>query len=100
MMGRLRDSHGQRFRRDKCRDGTMPDRRTARELQPGDAATTDCERGYGVDGRLKTVTVTARREDCASQSGVMLRVTPTLKNNPPDEWFAAQWFAPVPTNVM
>jgi hypothetical protein len=78
----------------------MPGWRTARELQIGDAATTDYECGYGVGGRLKTVTVAARIEDRTSQSGVMFQVTPALKNNPPDAWFDADWFAPLTPNVL
>ncbi len=99
LMDRLRRYHGQRLERDRKRDGTMPGWRTARDLQPGDTATTDYECGYGVGGALKTVTVTARRDDRTSQSGVMLQVTPPLKNNPPDAWFDADWFSPVLPNV-
>ena len=91
--------HAQRLDRDRRRDEVMPGWRTARELQIGDSATTDYECGYGVVGKLKTVTVTGRTEDRTSQSGMMFQVTPALKNNAPDAWFDADWFAPVTPNV-
>ncbi len=99
MMERLHAAHSRRFDRERRRDATLHGWRTAHELQPGDAATTDYECGFGVGGRPKLVTVTARAEGCRSQSGVMFQVVPPLKNNPPDAWFDAEWFAPVTPNV-
>jgi hypothetical protein len=88
-----------RLERGRCRDDVMPGWRSARDLKIGDSVMTDYECGYGVGGNLKTVTVTGRIEDSASQSGVMFQVAPALKNNPPDAWFDADWFAPVTPNV-
>jgi hypothetical protein len=89
----------QRIGREHARDCIMPNWRGARDLTPGDAATTDYECGYGVGDILTTVIITARSEGGTSQSGVMFQVAPALKNNPPSAWFDAEWFAPVTPNV-
>ena len=53
LMGRrLRRYNWQWLERDRTRDSMMPGWRTARDLQPGDTATTDYECGYGVGGAL------------------------------------------------
>ena len=88
--------YSQRLKRERLRDQTLPGWRQGASLMPGDQAVTDYELGYAAGGALKNVLIVARREERCSQSGVLLQVSPALKNNLPGEWFDAEWFAPAP----
>ena len=59
-----------------------------RKLQVGDCTTTD----FNGAGTITQVTITARKENSGSQSGIMYQVSPRLKNSLPDAWFDSDWF--------
>ena len=63
--------------------------KSATNLQPGDKALTEYN-GRGTD----IVTITNRKEGI-SQSNVMFRVSPSLRNCGPHDWIDAAWFRPV-----
>lgn len=71
----------------------------SRLMQPGDWATTDYN-GIGT----KTIVQIVERDDTqrrngTSQSGVMFRVQPTLRNGREFAWYDSDWFEPLPPNV-
>ena len=66
-----------------------------RELQIGDEALTD----YNGPGPLVKVRIIDR--DCLrtyghSQSGILFRVAPPLRNGTSASWYDADWFEPMP----
>ena len=66
-------------------------------LQPGDMALTD----YNGPGPMTKVEILERddkRLHGHSQSGVMFRVRPILRNGTNASWYDADWFEPVPAN--
>lgn len=66
-----------------------------RDLQVGDEAYTDYN-GPGPMTRVRIVDVDRDRRHGHSQTGVMFRVTPNLRNGGPDHWYDSGWFEPVP----
>ena len=68
-----------------------------RNLQVGDEALTD----YNGPGPLARVTIIERddkRLHGHSQSGIMFRVTPSLRNGNGASWYDADWFEPAPND--
>lgn len=63
--------------------------RPNRNMREGDEAVTDYE------GRLTRVVIIDRKEGCRSQSGIMYRVRPALRNTTERDWIDADWFQPV-----
>lgn len=66
-----------------------------RRLQVGDEALTD----YNGPSPLARVTIIERddrRLNGHSQSGIMFRVTPLLRNGNGASWYDADWFEPAP----
>jgi len=66
-----------------------------RGLQIGDCALTD----YNGPGPLTKVMIIDRddsRRHGHSQSGIMFRVSPVLRNGDGMTWYDADWFEPVP----
>ena len=63
-----------------------------RHLQPGDEALTDYN-GRGIWTKVRIV----ERRNSNSQSGVVLRVDPALKNGSKATWYDADWFKPEPS---
>lgn len=68
--------------------------RIGRDLQPGDQATTDYN-GIGTSTLVQIVERLDRREVGHSQSGIVFRVEPPLRNGTPGSWYDADWFRPV-----
>ena len=69
-----------------------------RMLQPGDMALTD----YNGPGPITKVEILERDDNRLhghSQSGVMFRVRPILRNGTNASWYDADWFEPVPANA-
>ena len=64
-----------------------------RYLHVGDYALTDFN-GPGPMTRVQIIDEDRERKHGHSQSGVMFRVTPNLRNGGPDHWYDAYWFEP------
>jgi hypothetical protein len=62
----------------------------SRKLQVGDFAVTDYNH-TGHPTRVRIVHVSRGR----SQSGILFRVSPALKNGKQDTWYDADWFEPI-----
>jgi hypothetical protein len=62
-----------------------------RNLQIGDEALTD----YNHIGTPTRVTIIDRSDRQRSQSGILFRVRPTLRNGRETTWYDADWFWPV-----
>lgn len=60
-----------------------------RNLQPGDKATTDYNKGL-----ITKVEIRERREQPGTQSCVQYRVFPALHGGYPSTWYDADWFEP------
>ena len=63
----------------------------SRKLKVGDFALTD----YNENGKLTIVKIVERddtRKNGHSQSGVMFRVLPSLRNGNSNSWYDADWF--------
>ncbi len=65
-----------------------------RNLQPGDKATTDYNKGL-----ITHVEIRERREEPGTQSGIQFRVFPVLHGGYPSTWYDADWFEPVAPNA-
>lgn len=65
----------------------------SRALKVGDEATTSYKRGI-------TLVKILRRLECKSQSGVVFQVRPPLDRYRPLAWYDADWFEPVPANLL
>lgn len=66
-----------------------------RELKVGDEAVTDYN-GPGPMARVRIVEADYTRRHGHSQSGVLFRVAPPLKNGTAQCWYDADWFEPAP----
>jgi len=66
-----------------------------RKLQAGDEALTDYN-GQGPLVRVRIIERDDKRLHGHSQSGIMFRVTPSLRNGSSASWYDADWFEPVP----
>lgn len=64
--------------------------RAGRNLQVGDYATTD----FNGPGKPTLVQVIERIDGQRSQSGILLAVTPLLRNGDSDSRYDADWFEP------
>ena len=64
-----------------------------RMLQPGDFALTDYN-GPGPMTRVEILERDDKRLHGHSQSGVMFRVRPNLRNGTNASWYDADWFEP------
>lgn len=64
-------------------------------LQVGDEALTD----FNGEG-WTLVTITARKENTTSQSGVCYQVSPMLKGSDDRSWYDAAWFTPCPARLL
>lgn len=67
--------------------------RKGRDLQPGDFAITDYN-GPGTTTKVQVVERDDKRLHGHSQSGVMFRVRPNLRNGTNASWYDADWFEP------
>lgn len=65
-----------------------------RNLQPGDNATTDYNKGL-----ITRIEIRERREQPGTQSGIQYRVFPVLHGGYPSTWYDADWFEPVAPNA-
>lgn len=70
-----------------------------RFLQPGDEALTDYN-GPGPLARVRIVERDDTRTHGHSQSGILFRVSPPLKHGTAANWYDADWFEPVPRQVL
>ena len=62
-----------------------------RTLEVGDYALTDFNGG----GVMTKVEIVERKEvNSGSQSGVLFKVKPILRNGSEDSWYDADWFSP------
>lgn len=66
-----------------------------RNLQVGDEALTDYN-GPGPLARVRIIERDDKRRHGHSQSGIMFRVTPSLRNGNGASWYDADWFEPAP----
>jgi hypothetical protein len=69
-------------------------KKTSRDLQPEDQATTL----YNGGGTKATVTITERDDSGAQgrcQSGILVRVRPPLRNGSLMTWYDIEWFQPI-----
>ncbi len=66
-----------------------------RALTVGDWAVTDYN-GPGPMARVQIVAEDRARLYGHSQSGIMFRVRPLLKNGTAESWYCADWFEPAP----
>lgn len=64
--------------------------KTSRTLSVGDFAVTDYNGGGLV--RVQIIDKDDSRKNGASQSGILFRVSPSLKNGTADSWYDADWF--------
>ena len=62
-------------------------------LQPGDKAFTDFN---GAEPILVTIVERSTNGPHRSGTGVLFRVSPSLKHGSPDTWYDAGWFTPAP----
>jgi hypothetical protein len=65
-----------------------------RSLQPGDEALTDYS-GRGSADRVRIIEREDRGRRGPSQSGILFRVEPLLKNGISYGWYDADWFEPL-----
>lgn len=68
-------------------------RRLGRTLMPGDYALTDYN-GSGRKTRVKIVERDDQRKHGHSGSGIMFRVSPSLRFGTEQTWYDADWFKP------
>ena len=70
--------------------------KASRKLQVGDDALTD----FNGPGGLTLVNIVERFTETNSQSGICFRVRPLLKNCDKFARLDADWFTPVPRNLL